>query len=172
MPRLRLPIHIRVRVAPDMLHQLRHNRIPAPLRIHKMLPGLKLQQHILLIVMHKLHAARLQILRRALRLLAQLLAVLLVSLTLADGLHLVLPVRVEGEVLVEAQVRHRPARGAAALVGLARLDERDAAALALGFARLEEVEGRHRAGEAGADDDEVVFRGRHSQLVDRSTEAG
>lgn len=86
-----------------------------------MLTPLELQQHVLVIVMVKVYTMALHIHRSLLRLLTQFLHILHVGSTFRNGLHFMLPVVVEPEVLVEAQVRHSPAACAAALCPLQRV---------------------------------------------------
>lgn len=115
----------------------------------------------ILLMPDEVHSVILKILYRLLRLHGQLLAVLRIGLPLANPHHLLDPVLVEAEVLVQAQERPRPAGCAAPFALLPDFEHGHMAPLVELLARLQEVESGHAADEAGAHDDEMVCRRSH-----------
>lgn len=96
-----------------MLKQLRNNSSATTFWEDKVLSSLELQQHVRLVVVHKLDSMFLKVFRRDGCLLLKLMAVLFVCQTITNQSHLLNPVRVEIEVFVQAEIGHGPFRSAA-----------------------------------------------------------
>ena len=88
----------------------------------------------------------------------QLVAILLISHTIADKPHLFNPIGIEVEVLVEAQVGHCPFRSATALIFLAHFQERNLGLLVVALTLLQKRQRCHASSKASADDYQVVIR--------------
>lgn len=100
-----LIVDIAVLIATDVLEQLRDDCLSAALGENKVLRSLEFKKNIWLIVVDPLYTTLLEVLCRDGRFSLKLVAVLLINHAVADESHLLDPVRVEVQVLVEAEVR-------------------------------------------------------------------
>ena len=151
--------YITVLVASDVIEEIGDDCLAATFRENKVLSRLELQQHVRFIMVYELDSVFLEILHSDRCFTRKLVAVLLVGQAFADQSHLLDPVFVEVQILVQAEVGHSPLGSAASFTFPANFDEGYFALLAILGTFFEEAQRGHAASETAADDDKIIVCG-------------